>query len=80
VYQCILYRLFRNDRVHIYAFIKIKKIDSKSADVYLSGAGLTCFKARKAKTIVIFLNILGNIYGFMWLQVKWCLYNTFPGK
>jgi len=36
--------------------------------------GLACFKARKAKTIAIFLNILRNRSGFMWLQGKWCLY------
>jgi len=46
---------------NIYA---LKKMMSK---VQMFMFGLTCFKARKAKTI-FFLNILGNISGFMWLH------------
>jgi len=61
---------------YIYAFIKIKyKIKNLIAKVQIFKFGLTCFKGRKAKTIAIFKNILGNISGFMWLQGKWCLYN-----
>jgi len=65
---------------YIYAFIKIiKKIIAK---VQMFMFGLTCLKARKAKTIAIFLNILRNRSGFMWLQGKWCLYNEqrFPSQ
>jgi len=55
----ILYRLFKNDRVHLYIynfFFFLQII-----------FGLTCFKARKAKTISIFKKYTGK-YFWLWLQ------------
>jgi len=52
---------------YIYAFIKNNNNNNLIAKVQMFMFGLTCFKARKAKTIAIFFKYTGK---YIWFHVR----------